>query len=963
MEATELAVKERTAMEQQLCDALAARDDAQIKMLAAREEVEALKEHLAEQEVSIAAERDASLSREKVLQQELEEERRAAMIGKQATGEVESLKGSVAGLTDENQRLEGVLQRARAECSVWEEEAKQGSAAAQTAAQEREELQDRLDASEEELRRMQRDHQTLLAERDEAGADVEAMLAHLQTMKDECGDLRAEVSERDAQLAGMQARESELSTEVSALREQVAASRNSDVEHGLQAAASSGMPGASEVADAASVQALNVALRRAEHAEAEVQRLETQLAEGEGNAARELEHTAQSLKEQNKALSEELEDMLPMIERLQGSKMALERELSELHTQARVHERELADLRELQSTVDAQDGLSAALSAAHKRIAELEQLASAHAEGGAVAGEGAGGALEQACAELQDVAAQAEERARAALANVQKLEDQLEATRLDTGQRIRLLEEQLTALEGQGAAADSALQTEVHRLEGVVAVLQGEAAAASKALQAEQLRTEEKESQVRQLASAVHECESLRSAVQDLRDAEAALLARQQESEGLLREEAERRQAVEMQLAAAEQQAETLQTHHRHLLKDATEQQQQQADALLRQFKEQAAEQHSSALEGLQTNLDRIRAERDAAHHQLQDLSVALSEARGREVEANGIASDAVSEAEKLRDALNAARSHVPSAATSQVAVEVQRERDGLRAELDDMLPRFEEVLAERDSLWEQLQRGVAQRDGGDAEVAAQRERLRVAEASAAGAQQEGGGSERETQLKATVAEAHARIEELQQQVRASVLQSESLHAERAQLQQECSRLQGAVYSAEAQAAAARQSPARESARQVAEATRAQMELHQRVSALQSENQALRVSLESHSHRHALPLSASSGSTVSPMLHMDHKKLDDPFSDLEAGTHTAAGGVRSRAVFVPLVNTVRAAPWPIRSSAVEATAGALDQVFVFGASRPRIRSACMVVLMLLVLYCTANFVFSGRRLL
>ena len=139
----------------------------------------------------------------------------------------------------------------------------------------------------------------------------------------------------------------------------------------------------------------------------------------------------------------------------------------------------------------------------------------------------------------------------------------------------------------------------------------------------------------------------------------------------------------------------------------------------------------------------------------------------------------------------------------------------------------------------------------------------------------------------------------------------------------------------------------------MAELTRGQMELHQRVAALQRENQALRAAGARGGGGDAAPAPLS--------LQMEPKKLDDAFSDLEAGVRGSE--VRQRAVFVPLVTAVRSAPWPVRAKPVETAAGALDSVFVYGASRPRLRSAVVVLVPLLALWVLLSSAMATKRVL
>ena len=162
-------------------------------------------------------------------------------------------------------------------------------------------------------------------------------------------------------------------------------------------------------------------------------------------------------------------------------------------------------------------------------------------------------------------------------------------------------------------------------------------------------------------------------------------------------------------------------------------------------------------------------------------------------------------------------------------------------------------------------------------------------------------------------------------------------------VQKECLRLQEALHDAEARATGVATAATSSSGEVDGTA-----ELRQQIQELQQMNDSLRAQLRnSEMYRSAHSAAAPSRSTdfagASPerMLSMDvDKKLDDSLSDIEAGGGRRNG--RARSTFVPLVNSVRALPWPLRSSPMQAAANSMDSVFVFGATRPVLRTVAIL---------------------
>lgn len=140
-------------------------------------------------------------------------------------------------------------------------------------------------------------------------------------------------------------------------------------------------------------------------------------------------------------------------------------------------------------------------------------------------------------------------------------------------------------------------------------------------------------------------------------------------------------------------------------------------------------------------------------------------------------------------------------------------------------------------------------------------------------------------------------------------------------------------------------------------------ELRQQVQELHEMNDSLRAQLR-NTDMYRSAQSAAGGrntdfaGTSDTMLSMDvDKKLDDSFGDLEAG----GGGHNSRharSTFVPLVNSVRRLPWPLRSSPMQAAANSMDSVFVFGATRPVLRTLAILTAVVMSIHTFALIVLA-----
>lgn len=156
-------------------------------------------------------------------------------------------------------------------------------------------------------------------------------------------------------------------------------------------------------------------------------------------------------------------------------------------------------------------------------------------------------------------------------------------------------------------------------------------------------------------------------------------------------------------------------------------------------------------------------------------------------------------------------------------------------------------------------------------------------------------------------------------------------------------RLQEALHDAESRASGAKTAATSSSGEVDTTA-----ELRQQIQELHDMNDSLRAQLRSSemyrsAHAAAAPgRNADFAGTSDTRLLMDvDKKLDDSFSDLEAGGG-GRNGRHARSTFVPLVNSVRALPWPLRSSPMQAAANSMDSVFVLGASRPVLRTLAIL---------------------
>lgn len=176
-------------------------------------------------------------------------------------------------------------------------------------------------------------------------------------------------------------------------------------------------------------------------------------------------------------------------------------------------------------------------------------------------------------------------------------------------------------------------------------------------------------------------------------------------------------------------------------------------------------------------------------------------------------------------------------------------------------------------------------------------------------------------------------------------------------MQKECIRLQDAMHDAESRANGAQ--PA------VVSNVDATAELRQQIQELHDMNDSLRAQLRTtEMYRSAHAASPSRGTDFAGpsdvVLSMDvDKKLDDSFGDLESGGGGRnARNSRSRSTFVPLVNSVRSLPWPLGSSAVQSAANSVDSVFIFGATRPVLRTFTILAGVLMSIHTFALLVIA-----
>lgn len=173
-------------------------------------------------------------------------------------------------------------------------------------------------------------------------------------------------------------------------------------------------------------------------------------------------------------------------------------------------------------------------------------------------------------------------------------------------------------------------------------------------------------------------------------------------------------------------------------------------------------------------------------------------------------------------------------------------------------------------------------------------------------------------------------------------------------MQKECLRLQEALHDAEARADGAK-TAATSSSGEVDRTA----ELRQQIQELHEMNDALRAQLRNSDMYRSAHAAAAPGRSTSPdrLLSMDiDKKLDDSFSDLETGGGGRNG--RARSTFVPLVNSVRALPWPLRSEPMQAAANSMDSVFVFGATRPALRTLAILASVVMSIHTFALVVIA-----
>jgi hypothetical protein len=176
-------------------------------------------------------------------------------------------------------------------------------------------------------------------------------------------------------------------------------------------------------------------------------------------------------------------------------------------------------------------------------------------------------------------------------------------------------------------------------------------------------------------------------------------------------------------------------------------------------------------------------------------------------------------------------------------------------------------------------------------------------------------------------------------------------------LQKECLRLQEALHDAESRVNGARTAAISSSVE-----ADAALELRQQIHDLHEMNDSLRAQLRNTDVYRSVHTSPSRttdyASTSNAVLSMDmDKKLDDSFADVETGAGSR-NGRHQRSTFVPLVNSVRALPWPLRSSPMQAVANSMDSVFVFGASRPVLRTLAILASVLMSIHTFALIVIA-----
>ena len=140
------------AWRQQLTDTESAAATAQA---AASEREQAVQQQLMDVSAALEAAQAGSSEASEELQQQLLIAQQEMSQLRSELEESDAAQSALASVREELAQANAALQRAQAECGVWEEEAKQGSVAAQNAAQEREDLREELATAQEDVQRLQ----------------------------------------------------------------------------------------------------------------------------------------------------------------------------------------------------------------------------------------------------------------------------------------------------------------------------------------------------------------------------------------------------------------------------------------------------------------------------------------------------------------------------------------------------------------------------------------------------------------------------------------------------------------------------------------------------------------------------------------------------------------------------------------------------------------------------------------